>query len=576
MPKVLAAENETTDSSALHTQAWAELSNSVQQFDPDVVILVARKMPRLVDALGLNFGPRAVEISDQAIPFVLRELKDARVAIIDDVWNVGTTMLRARDRALNAGPRIIKLFALAAKNATTAQEAGVNLVMPASLTAEQRRSFIESVPRYLRLGSNPFDVDFPIIQCLIRAPYNNWEDCWAWLQSHFGELAHSTVDNAQLSAGLGRATVNLRAVSDWVVKARLYFDLRRGFCNVVPMALAPSLPLLNDYPSGSLPQAVFDGLSLPLRENSELGYVERNDGLARVNTFCDSLLFCDDILKSLDGLLQRETVLPFTLSDISLQFGPRAAENCKTGFSREFRRARSSEIEDYLATRSTPSRNDLYSLLEENRLTEGASLRLQEGFPSLALDALLTDLAAAVGADDPREYSLSKPYTSAQIEKEPYLRLRLGYSYRELVEIFRHNFDDVFGILQGTSVELLVSSLMDTFIDRGAIVPTFPMYGTTCVRIYRKGEANPRWDKEIARLQFALASLKEADRKELLARGRTRIAKINAILALSGAIPSSLSAAAFERGTVGSLMESVVERHGGDLTGLMRRFGLLK
>ncbi len=209
-----------------------------------------------------------------------------------------------------------------------------------------------------------------------------------------------------------------------------------------------------------------------------------------------------------------------------------------------------------LLTRSTPSRNDLYSLLEENRLTAGASLRLQEGFPSLALDALLTDLAAAVGADDPREYSLSKPYTSAQIEKEPYLRLRLGYSYRELVEIFRHNFDDVFRILQGTSVELLVSSLMDTFIDRGAIVPTFPMYGTTCVRIYRKGEANPRWDKEIARLQFALASLKEADRKELLARGRTRIAKINAILALSGAIPSSLSAAGFERGTVGSLMEA--------------------
>jgi hypothetical protein len=100
------------------------------------------------------------------------------------------------------------------------------------------------------------------------------------------------------------------------------------------MALAPSLPLANDYPSGSSPHAIFDALSLPLRTES-LSSVERNDGLARVNTFCDSLLFCDDILNSLDGLLQREAVLPFTLSDISLQFGPRAAENCKTSFDHE-------------------------------------------------------------------------------------------------------------------------------------------------------------------------------------------------------------------------------------------------
>lgn len=576
MPKVLTTENKTNRSSALPVQAWAELSSAVQRFDPDVVILVARKMPRLVDALGLNFGPRAVAISDQAIPFVLHELKDARVAIVDDVWNVGTTMLHARDRALNAGPRTIKLFALAAKDAESAQEAGVNLVMLASLSAEQRRSFIESVPRALRLASKPFDVDFPIIQCLIRAPYRTWEDCWAWLQAHFGELAHCTVDDAQLSSGLARATVNLRTVSDWIVKARLYFDLRRGFCNVVPMALAPSLPLRNDYPSCSLPQAVFDALSSPLHENSDLKPAERNDGLARVNTFCDSLLFSDDILNSVDGLLQREAVFPFTLGDTSLQFGPHAAEKCKSTFGREFGRVRRLEIEDYLSTRSTPSRKELYSLLEEKGLIEGAIGRLREGFPSLALDALLTDLAKAVGADNPREYSLSKPYTSAQIKDEPYLRLRLGYSYRELVEIFRHNFDDVFGILKGGSTELLVSSLMDAFIDQGAIVPTFPMYGTTCVRIYRKGEANPRWDEEIARLQFALASLKETDRKDLLAKGRTRIAKINAILALSSATPSSLNAASLERGTVGSLMNSVVERHGGDLTGLMRRLGLLK
>jgi hypothetical protein len=187
---ILSRINETNNGSMLPTQAWAQLTNAVQQFDPDVVVLVARKMPRLVNPLRLNFGPRAVAISDQAISFVLSELKEARVAIVDDVWNVGSTMLHARDRTLNAQPRTIKLFALAAKDAESAQKAGVNLVMLTSLSAEQRRSFIDSVPRALRLSFNPFDVDFPIIQCLIRAPYRTWEDCWAWLQSHFGELAH--------------------------------------------------------------------------------------------------------------------------------------------------------------------------------------------------------------------------------------------------------------------------------------------------------------------------------------------------------------------------------------------------
>jgi hypothetical protein len=151
----------------------------------------------------------------------------------------------------------------------------------------------------------------------------------------------------------------------------------------------------------------------------------------------------------------------------------------------------------------------------------------------------------------------------------------LGYTYQELLDLFRRHLEDPLGLLPNISTERLVSALVDSFIDQGALVPTFPLHGSKSVRIYRKGENNPDWEEEISRLRFALDSLDEQDREELIA-GRTRIAKINAILAFSGAVPTSLTVAPFERGSVGSLSPSVVERRGGDLTRVLRRHGWLK
>lgn len=558
----------------LHSEAWQVLVNGVRDYSPDLVVLVARKMPRLVEALNLSLGD-AVCVSDHAIPFVHPNIKGARVAIVDDIWNVGTTMLRARDRVMLAAPREVRLFALAAKNADTAREFGVNLALPRSLPADRHRVLVDAVPRALRCVAKPYDVDFPIVPCTIRAPLSSWHNCWQWLSDKFGDFVHNTVDDAQLDTGVARASINLPRVGGWTLKARLYFDFKTGSCNFVPMALAPSLSLSNDYPDGSLSRVLFDAVldtlekpSLPAEDLDP----ENKDGIARVNTFCDSVLISDALLELCSGLLQKQSLEPFSISDFGIQFGPAARQRCEGITKSDFRQLTYSELETHFSSemRSVPAPS---FLVEEPAIALRSREFLSQGLSRLALDALIQDLARAVGADDPETYSLSEPYSPNQIKDAPYLRLRLGFTYEEIVQLVRKYYSAVWH--PSRLPELIVSDLLDTFIDHGAIVPTFTLHRSKCTRVYRKGEANPRWDDEFTRLLFTLKKMPDAERAEVLEGGRTRIAKINAILALSGVYNTGLTTGALERGNVGMLLNSVVEREGTELTGLMRRFGLL-
>jgi hypothetical protein len=561
----------------LHGEAWQSLVDAVRTYSPDIVVLVARKMPRLVEALNLTLGDDAICVSDHAIPFVHRDLTNARVAVVDDIWNIGTTMLRARDRVLLAQPKEVRLFALAAKNAGTALEAGVNLSLPRSLPAERHRVLVDAVPRALRCVAKPYDVDFPIVPCALRAPFSSWQDCWQWLSDKFGDFVHSTVDDTQVAAGVARASINLPRIGGWTIKARLYFDFKAASCNFVPMALAPSLSLANDYPPDSFSAALFEAVMKCLDGGPTLAAdldAENRDGIARVNTFCDSVLISDALLEQCSGLFHKDSLVPFSLKDFGTQFGPTAQKNCEGLIEREFRPLSYSELETHLGSDRRPIPDPSEYLIGNGSIVDRAKGYLTCGLSRLALDALIQDLARCVGADDPAAYALSKPYTSDEIRESPYLRLRIGFTYEELTALFRKHYLDLWHSLQ--SPELMVSDLLDVFIDHGAIVPTFTLTKDACTRVYRKGEANPRWDDEITRLLFTIKSMAEPERKELLEQGRTRIAKINAILALSGAFETSLTAGAFERGNVGLLVNSVVEREGAELTGLMRRFGLLR
>ena len=84
-------------------------------------------------------------------------------------------------------------------------------------------------------------------------------------------------------------------------------------------------------------------------------------------------------------------------------------------------------------------------------------------------------------------------------------------------------------------------------------------------------------DEEADRLKLAVSYLRPDERADLVgaAAGRTRLAKIMAIMSYSAEVPSCLRPGALERGTVGMLQRSVVERGDEEFTHLLLRTGIL-
>jgi hypothetical protein len=552
-----------------HAGHWEELSTAVRAFDPDVVVLVARKMPRLLEALSLDFGPGVLCISDQAIPFSATDLRDARVAIVDDVWNYGSTMLRARDRVQLAQPRATRMFAIGAREVARADAEGVELVVARRLQEQQYRALVDSVPHLLRQLPKPYDADFPLVRCLLQPGFNDWSVCWNWLSQTFGSGAHSVTGVEQLDAGVARATITLPRPGNWAVKARLYFDFNTASCNVVPMALAPVLPLANDYPAKTMASSVFDALAELIlgAEDVRGGHV---DAKARLNTFCDSLLVRDEVVALLGGLLSPESVDPFSITDVETQFGRRAGEVARRLLQSDDIGSASGFLPER-ANACSPSFGATASPSVSVNLYAHAIFFLSEGFAVRAMEALFEGLGKAVGADDPEQYCLEEPFSPSEIVDDPYLRLRIGFTYRDILTLFVKHFSPRFSG-PDADADGLVSMLIDLFIDQGAIVPTFSYQKEECRRVYRKGEANRSHDDDVERLSFALSRLGEK-RQDVIERHRTRVAKIMAIMAFAGRTGNTVSAGPLERGTVGMLMPSVVERNAFELTGYMRRIG---
>lgn len=541
--------------------SWRALAEQVRADAPEVVVLIARKMPRLVELFGLDFGPHCLVISDMAIPFCHALIRGRRVAIVDDLVNCGSTLEHARDCVFSCDSSNIRLYALAKRSSTTLRVA-VECLYADPLQPEQYQELVASVPQHLQRLNKPYDLEFPVIPCQILPPWRTPVELLAKLRTTYGSAAVHDLSVCGNDERVSRITIDLGSDSSNNYKIRLYIDGNRNTCNLVPFAIPHNLdapPVLSHPTSIAL-------LSTLVREiaDAPIGTtLWLNEPICRARLFAASLDFGLSALSKFNSVFAATSVA-FSSADAQLLFGPAVASVS----AREFPPA---AVSTALANghKSDHGESPFWTKFIQNpehKFLKRISQNLHPGFGATDLLAMIFEvLAEMVGASDARAYILDWPYPKEDIVENPYLRLRVGPTFSDLIRIYQElrSTKDV-DVVPARNV---VSAALDCLIDCGAVVPTLGCYDGTLYRIYRQGESKRR----NAALHRFLYGWHNYGPMSL-----TRATKVDTILSFSSRLGGLTVPTSFKHGTVSAFGSNCLDERNVEIAEYARDIGRLQ
>jgi len=539
------------------TADWEDLARRVTNWQPGVVILVARKPPRVRQALGLQLSCSALILSDLAIPFSRRYLAGARVAIVDDVVNVGSTINKVARRLDEVGADEVKVFAVGQVDRDN--EIGhlaAEYVYEHALDPASHIDLAGRVPDALQTLARPYDLDFPIIPSRLEFPLDSFSDlCDAMVEHHGEDRIWDLTTAIGAEHGVRRLAVDLSTERGGNRKIRFYLDERTGVLNVMPICIADTLSV--EPPEGWRAGEI---LWTALADEPP---AEDREARSRLRLFVDSLALGANFVADHRELLQLTEPSVFDVDDAELVLGPLVR-----------RAARRIEAEDAIDTvPPLPIANrptELSPFAEEARrcnFVDAVESRAAGRDPLSIFLAVFDELALVMGADDPGDYRWSWPYTSEEVTADSYRRLRVGPTAADLTDILHtaSDGDRPIGVTRRIAMRLL-----DHFIDTGSVVPTIAEYpaseggGVRTYRVYRRGENG-------GRVEFAekVRIAKELYKGDV---SRTRTAKIITTLAFGDGNDPLLEVQALPRGNVLCFRSGLFEDDA-DVTAWMRDTG---
>jgi hypothetical protein len=458
---------------------WELLAEKVRRFDPTVVVLIARKPVRMFQALGIEPAPGALVISDLAIPFMADLLKGARVAVVDDVVNVGSTLRRVYRLIAEAGAGATSAFAIShVEREMPLADLDVVYSGAVGIDAHDLRQLGRRVPQALQSQSKPYDLTFPIMERELLAPFDRFENLLAAMRARYGEqYVYDLSTPAGAAAGMRRCAVDL-SDDEELRKVNLYLDEAAGTCTMVPIAITPVLspeaPALHPTPWAA---AIWEGLSdLPSGTDPE--------PLCRLGLFIDALTVGESFAAEHGCVFRLHGEHPFSVRDAELALGPAVGGVRPHGDDHLLPSFRSVRNEDLPVTspflEEARERGFIEAVERETRARDTLSVFM----------TCFEELGRRIGANEPSEYSFDWPYSHGDVQNEPYLRLRIGPSLADLVAIV----DAVTETGDLVLTRRRVTRLLDRYIDTGGVVPTVATYGENVYRIYRQGESFSRED----------------------------------------------------------------------------------
>lgn len=546
-----------------HSDAWRELAARVRAFRPDVVFLIARKVPRIYQLLQLDFGDGSLVVSDLALPYVYRFIRSSRVAIVDDVVNVGSTLRHAYGSVVACDAATVRMFALGKRSDDTIIRDHIEYVTESPLSSRQYRRLVEDVPRALSQLARPFDLEFPLLKCRLALPTLDGDRLAMRLRSTFGAQSVHHLPKDLTRTAIERITVDLDGPNGvhGNFKLRIYLNEDEGKCNVTPIAI-PFNPKKATL-SHEFAKSLLRKLEVAVEGLPNGACLWPDEPLWRAWLYSCSLDFGLAALEQFDGLFHGEREIPLSIEDAELLFGPsvksmiRSAKMPTHGESvpcPSFSQIKKDQRSPFLEKCSLFASSDIIE-----RVTNAAISR----DPQAVFAGIFEVLAASVGASDVSKYALDWPYSKEEIQASPYRRLRIGPTFDDLVSLMERLQQHMPQI--DMPIPNLVSSLLDRTIDSGSVVPTTANYDGVLFRIYRKGENSYR-DEAADRVSFAWANYGEP-------LSLTRLAKVNAILSFAEDISDSLTPATLKRGNVGSLTASPLDLEGPEMGEYLRDIG---
>lgn len=540
-----------------------QLPPLVREYGASVVLLVTRKMPRLVEALELAFGSDTIVVTDLSIPFAYQDVEGAKVAVIDDVVNVGSTVTNAQNAAYACGAANVAVFALARRESSP-DLADVRYAHKSPLVESEYRRLVSDVPRALTSISKPYDLDYPILTCRLAIPFATAQQLMLALEEQYGSNAVHIIAGNSDNRKLKRLAVDLVGSAYSMRKLRFYLNEETGECNVVPMAIG--------FPGQAIDKA---SLSFVLTEEAR-SVIEkgpkslldwRSGAVYRSELFAASLQLGLAELRQLSHLLIPRSEEPFSVYDAAYVFGPTLA-----------RRLANLTLE-YLATVgpaempveeiATPSVSPFFTHFLTAEFSTKVVARAGSRDIADVFRSLFDQVAEDVGASNPDAYAATWPLTREEILKEPYRRLRIGPTFVDIVQFLRRECPTENRPCAASLADYwhTASRLLDYSIDSGGVVPALANYENSTYRIYRKGE-NALRDEVVSRAVVAWATCGPMS--------LTRFTKISAILGFSDAVPKAVDLHGLKRGTVAALPKTCLDSDSPELALYLLKTGKVK
>ena len=490
-------------SNYLDIEKWKKLSNNIDNFNPDVIIFIARKMLRIhqvLKSIDKSFFDAPLIISNFAIDYLDKNYLDGKkIAIVDDSVNVGTTLNSVKqqiDHEFNNTQ--IKCFAVY-QSENNHHEIDAILADDSILDIQKYRTRANSLSSSLNCLSRPVEIEFPIFNVDVPKSFDYMDFAESLTNANPNLQANRLDSFDAFPVGIYKFSVDVfpgRGVND---KWRFYFDDAKHILTFVPMAHYDPDP--KDYYDHNLKTIM----------------------LHRRKSYVNSLVWG----KKCWSYIQSITKLPdITLdeSEVTFLFGTTLAKEMLSYYNKLT--LKSELLEPLPCREQTLYFYNAYKNLDENlKINNIADCELFFDY----FTNFFINLGKLVGEDGSSDYKFNDPNYIPDlnyVNKNRYARLCVGPTFNELLYLMNCYFtnDKKIDILD-KRLHTLISRTLDRQIDQGFIVPVFDCYGR---RIFRKGEPNPYNIHEIQLLSFLglkpsfsnsremIYNLPEIKRKEIL------------------------------------------------------------